>query len=163
MVGDILQIVLIVIVLCFTFIGSNRGLVLSLLFMVKGVLTMAAALGIAPVIMRYLPEDLMVREGISFVIGLAVATLVFTLLVRLVKIADDTPAIGTLNKLGGAVFGAMVGVVVVWIFLAILGLMKELSWCQDIIKSARENRTVMWFQNSSPITWIFRMLGFPLF
>ena len=88
--------------------------------------------------------------------------LVFGIIARLIRIADDLPIVSTVNRLLGFVFGAVSGLLVVWTILAILGGVQEYSWAGQIVKAARAISVVMWLQSYSPIMIILKMMDFPV-
>ena len=95
-------------------------------------------------------------------IALVVWILVFGIIARLVRIADDLPIVSTLNRFLGLVFGAVSGLFIVWTILAILGGVQEYSWAAKIVEAARGNSVVMWLQSYSPIMIILQMMDFPV-
>ena len=132
--GQVLEIFLGVVLLCCILIGSNRGLLLSLYNVVKNLL----------------------------IIALFVAVIVFNIVAHLLQIIGDTPVLGGLNKLGGAFFGVITGFFVVWSILAILGALQEYEWIGELVKAARGNDRVMWFQNCNPIPSVLKRFDFPV-
>ena len=160
--GQVLEIFLGVVLICCIFIGSNRGLLLSLYNVVKNLLIIAATIGIAPVIVKRLPDTLTAKEGIAYIIALFVAVIVFNIVAHLLQIIGDAPVLGGLNKLGGAFFGLITGVFVVWSILALLGALQEYEWMGELVKAARGNDRVMWFQNCNPIPSVLKRFDFPV-
>lgn len=161
LIGQLLAVFLVVILLCCVMVGSNRGLIRGLYGMVKNIVIIAVAIGLAPVIAKRLPETVIAREGIGYAIAFVVCFILFNIIGRLIRIFDDMPVVGTLNRIGGAVFGVIVGFLMVWSILAILGSLQEYAWCKQVIESARQNGVVMWFQRCSPLPPILKMLDFP--
>ncbi len=160
--GQVLEIFLGVVLICCILIGSNRGLLLSLYNVVKNLLIIAATIGIAPVIVKRLPDTLTAKEGIAYIIALFVAVIVFNIVAHLLQIIGDAPVLGGLNKLGGAFFGVITGVFVVWSILALLGALQEYEWMGELVKAARGNDRVMWFQNCNPIPSVLKRFDFPV-
>ncbi len=160
--GQVLEIFLGVVLICCILIGSNRGLLLSLYNVVKNLLIIAATIGIAPVIVKRLPDTLTAKEGIAYIIALFVAVIVFNIVAHLLQIIGDAPVLGGLNKLGGAFFGLITGVFVVWSILALLGALQEYEWMGELVKAARGNDRVMWFQNCNPIPSVLKRFDFPV-
>lgn len=158
--GQILEMLLLAVILCCILIGSNRGLIISLYSMVKYLIVIAAAVGIAPVIAKRLPDSLAARDGIGYVIALLIAMIVFNIVGRLIKVVNDIPIVSGINKLGGAFFGLICGFLVVWTVLTLLGVFQDYEWCRDIAGSARKNDVVMWFQNCNPIPLVLKRFGF---
>lgn len=160
--GDILEVLLLAVMVCCILIGSNRGLIFSLYSMVKYIIIVAASIGMAPVVARKMPETLVAREGVGYIVALAISLVIFNIIGKLLKVVNDMPMVSGINKLGGAIFGIISGFFVVWSILAIIGAFQDYEWCMGIVKSARENDIVMWFQNCNPIPTIFRRFEFPV-
>lgn len=160
--GQILEVLLLAIMLCCILIGSNRGLIFSLYSMVKYILIVAASIGIMPVVVRKMPETLVAREGVAYIVALAISMLIFNIIGKVLGVVSDMPLVSGINKLGGAVFGIISGFLVVWCVLAILGAFQDYEWCMGVVKSARENNVVMWFQRCNPIPLILKRFDFPV-
>lgn len=162
MIGQILEWVLMAVILVSALIGSNRGFLLSVFAMVKNLLTIIAAAASAPTVVSRLPKSWPVREAIGYGIALVIWILVFGIIARLIRIADDLPIVSSLNRLLGLVFGAVSGLLIAWTILAILGGVQEYSWAVPIVKAARANSVVMWLQGYSPIMMLLQMMDFPV-
>lgn len=162
MEGQVLEILLLALVLCCILVGSNQGLFISLYNMVKNILIVAATIGVSPVITKRLPEDMIAKEGVGALIAFAVSFVILNIIGRLIKVMDDIEIVSGINKLAGAIFGALTGVVIVWTILGILGALQAYDWCEPIVKSARENDVIMWFQGCNPVASIFKNFEFPV-
>lgn len=162
MEGQILEMLLLAVVFCCILIGSNRGLIRSLYDVVKNLIIVAATIGMASVFARKLPETTVAREGVGYVIAFVVSVIVINLVGRILKIVNEIPIANALNKLGGAVFGAVTGIFLVWSILAVLGAFQEYEWCRRVVEAGRENNVVMWFQNCNPIPNILKRFDFPV-
>lgn len=160
--GQVLSMIAGAILVCCMLIGANRGLFLGLFCMFKNLLVIAAAVGVAPVIAKRLPETMVAAEGIAYIIALVVSTIVFNIVARLIKEFDEVPGIGAADRLGGAVLGTVVGFFVVWTLLGVLGCFQEYDFCRKVVEAARQNAFIMWIQTTSPLPSILEMLGFPV-
>ena len=60
--------------------------------------------------------------GISFLLVLVVASIVFGIILQLVKIVEKIPVIHGVNRILGAVGGLLKGIVLIWIIFAIIAL-----------------------------------------
>ena len=162
MIGQILEWGLLAIILISALIGSNRGFLLSVFSMIKNLLIIIAAAASAPTVVSRLPKSWPVKEAIGYGIALVVWMLVFGIIARLIRIADDLPVVSALNHVLGLIFGAVSGLLIVWTILAILGGVQEYSWAVQIVKAAKANSVVMWLQSYSPIMMILQMMDFPV-
>lgn len=61
-------------------------------------------------------------KGIAFVLTLIVIALLSRLLLRVIKLIEDAPVIGTVNHLLGVILGTIKGLVVLWVVFAIIAL-----------------------------------------
>ena len=160
--GHILGIVLAAILICSTVMGGKRGLLLGLYGIVKNIVILIIAIGLAPVIAERLPGTMAASKGIGYSIAFIVSVFVFHFIGRLLRVVDDVPVISGINRIGGAVLGLVLGFLIAWSVLAVLGCLQEYTWCQTIVKSARDNTFVMWLQDVSPLPEILKGFGFPV-
>ena len=61
----------------------------------------------------------MVMRGISYVLTLLVLLLLLHILIMVLDVANYIPIVKSINKAGGAIFGAGQGILIVWIFMGI--------------------------------------------
>lgn len=162
MIGQLLGITLLVVILCCAAIGSNRGLIYGLYSMIKNILIVMVAVGLAPVIAKRLPDSVGAKEGVGYAIAFVACIIVFNIFGKLIRVFNEIPGVSGLNRLAGAIFGVIIGFCMVWSILAIIGSLQEYTWCKSIVDAARENSFVMWFQNCSPLPPILKMLDFPV-
>lgn len=160
--GQVLSIIAAVILICCMLIGANRGLFLGLFCMFKNLIVIAAAVGVAPVIAKRLPETMIAAEGIAYIIALVVSAIVFNIVARLIKEFDEVPGVSAVDRLGGAVLGTVIGFFVVWTLLGVLGCFQEYDFCRKVVEASRENAFIMWIQTTSPLPAILEAIGFPV-
>ncbi len=160
--GQVLSMVVGAILVCCVLIGANRGLLLGLFCMFKNLIVIAAAVGVAPVIAKRLPETMVAAEGIAYIIALVVSAIIFNIVARLIKEFDEVPGISAIDRLGGAVLGAVVGFFAVWTLLGVLGCFQEYDFCREVVEATRENPFIMWIQTASPLPAILEAIGFPV-
>lgn len=160
--GQILALILVASVVGCLFIGLGRGLVYGIYSVVKNILIVVAAVSTAPVIVKQLPDTLVAKEGIAYAAALAVSIVLFNLIGSFIKSVRDVPLVGGLDRFGGGVAGLVVGFIVAWSVLAVLGCFQEYEWCKEIVQSSRENRIVMWFQTTSPLPAVLEIFKFPV-
>ena len=65
-----LALILVAAVIGCVFIGAGRGLIYGIYSVIKNIVIIAAAIGIAPVIAKQLPSEVAVKEGIGYVLSL---------------------------------------------------------------------------------------------
>ena len=64
----------------------------------------------------------MVMRGISYVLTLLVLLLLLHILIMVLDVANYIPIVKSINKAGGAIFGAGQGILIVWIFMGIVNI-----------------------------------------
>ena len=69
----------------------------------------------------------MVMRGISYVLTLLVLLLLLHILIMVLDVANYIPIVKSINKAGGAIFGAGQGILIVWIFMGIVTLLSTFS------------------------------------
>nr|MBP3598927.1 CvpA family protein [Eubacterium sp.] len=163
MEGQVLEIIIFAIMICSIMIGANRGMLLGIFAVTQKILVLAITLGAAPVITDVLPESVKVaRQGVGYAIALVASWIIIWLLSKLIKVVNDAPVVGGINRFGGALLGAVAGFLMVWCLLALLGTFQEYAICNGIIESARANSRIMWFQNLSPLPYMMDKMGYPV-
>lgn len=160
--GQVLSMIAGAILVCCMLIGANRGLFLGLFCMFKNLIVIVVAVAVAPVIVKRLPETMVAAEGIAYIIAIVVSTIVFNIVARLIKQFDEVPGISSIDRLGGAVLGTVVGFFIVWTLLGVIGCFQEYDFCHKVVEAARENPFIMWIQATSPLPSVLKMIGFPV-
>lgn len=144
------------------FIGIGRGLIFGIYSIVKNFLIIAVAIGTAPTIVKQIPDTVVAKEGVAYLITFILSLIVFNIIGSFIKSVHDVPLLGGMDRFGGGIAGMIVGFLVAWSFLALLGCFQEYEWCREIIKASEQNQIVMWFQRCSPLNMALDMLGFPV-
>lgn len=86
----------------------------------------------------------MVMRGISYVLTLLVLLLLLHILIMVLDVANYIPIVKSINKAGGAIFGAGQGILIVWIFMGIVTLLSTFSWAYQIIQMIDESPLLAW-------------------
>lgn len=87
----------------------------------------------------------MVMRGISYVITFLVLMLLLHILIMVLDVANYIPIVKSINKAGGAIFGAGQGILIVWIFMGIVTLLSTFSWAYQIMQMIDESPLLAWF------------------
>lgn len=87
----------------------------------------------------------MVMRGISYVITFLVLMLLLHILIMVLDVANYIPIVKSINKAGGAIFGAGQGILIVWIFMGIVTLLSTFSWAYQITQMIDESPLLAWF------------------
>lgn len=86
----------------------------------------------------------MVMRGISYVLTLLVLLLLLHILIMVLDVANYIPIVKSINKAGGAIFGAGQGILIVWIFIGIVTLLSTFSWAYQVIQMIDESPLLAW-------------------
>lgn len=86
----------------------------------------------------------MVMRGISYVLTLLVLLLLLHILIMVLDVANYIPIVKSINKAGGAIFGAGQGILIVWIFMGIVTLLSTFSWAYQVIQMIDESPLLTW-------------------
>lgn len=86
----------------------------------------------------------MVMRGISYVLTLLVLLLLLHILIMVLDVANYIPIVKSINKAGGAIFGAGQGILIVWTFMGIVTLLSTFSWAYQVIQMIDESPLLAW-------------------
>ena len=86
----------------------------------------------------------MVMRGISYVLTLLVLLLLLHILIMVLDVANYIPIVKSINKAGGAIFGAGQGILIVCIFMGIVTLLSTFSWAYQVIQMIDESPLLAW-------------------
>ena len=86
----------------------------------------------------------MVMRGISHVLTLLVLLLLLHILIMVLDVANYIPIVKSINKAGGAIFGAGQGILIVWIFMGIVTLLSTFSWAYQVMQMIDESPLLAW-------------------
>lgn len=156
-----LEIFIVAVVLVSILLGANRGIIMSIFNLIKWILIVAASIGVCRVIERLLPTSITTaRMGFAFAISFVICIVVFQVFSHIVKVVDDAPGITVLSRFGGAVMGAIIGVILAWTLLALIGAFQEYMYVGKIASSARESEFIMYVEKFNPFPAYLKTLGF---
>lgn len=85
-----------------------------------------------------------VMRGISYVLTFLVLLLLLHILIMVLDVANYIPIVKSINKAGGAIFGAGQGILIVWIFMGIVTLLSTFSWAYQVIQMIDESPLLAW-------------------
>lgn len=86
----------------------------------------------------------MVMRGVSYVLTLLVLLLLLHILIMVLDVANYIPIVKSINKAGGAIFGAGQGILIVWIFMGIVTLLSTFSWAYQVMQMIDESPLLAW-------------------
>lgn len=150
------------VILLSTLQGASKGLVRKVYSLVRLLLLLVVTLVLTQLILPVMPSDLQAREGIALLVALIATAIILNVVEHVLKIIDHIPVVSTVNKLGGAVLGFVIGVLLVWIILLLMGAMQEAEWCRRASEIVRQSPVLMQIQQFNPLPIIMENFDFPV-
>lgn len=141
--------------------GWHRGFVMKIYTLIRLVLLLVLTMILVPVILPFFPAHIAGKEGFSFVVSFLAAAVLLHIFAKLLKIVDKIPIVGTVNKLGGAILGVVLGILFIWLLLFLAGSFQEIPWCYRITSSIRESEVLMMLYQFNPFTYFMKYFDFP--
>lgn len=138
--------------------GACQGLLLKVYSLVRAVLFVAGGCVAAFVLMIVLPKGIAGREAIALIAGLILTGTVLGVIGHILKIADHIPVINTLNKLGGAVLGALLGLVLLWVLMFVVVAGRNLEWCREVDDAVKQSALLGELYRINPLLVIMQKL-----
>ena len=80
----------------------------------------------------------------------------------MLKLVDHIPVLKTVNRLGGAIFGACIGIVLIWVLLAVIGAFQDVAWCREISECAKQSEILRTIQKFDPMSYVLKKIDFPM-
>ena len=158
----LVELIALVLLLLCVLDGIHKGLVLKVFSLIRIVVILVLTVVLVPVILPVMNENNVAGSGIAYVAALVVALVAVQLIAHLLKLVDHIPVVKTVNRLGGAVLGICIGVVLIWVVLAVLGAFQDVSWCREVSACARESEALRMIQRFDPMTYILKQFDFPV-
>lgn len=141
--------------------GLHRGLVMQIFSFVRMILILVLTVVFVPLILPMITQENAVRNGIAYLAALVVALVAVNLVARLLRIVEHIPVVKTVNRWGGGILGACIGIVLIWVALAVIGAFQEASWCREIADCARESEILQSIQRFDPMMTVLQHFDFP--
>ena len=136
----ILEMIAIAIVVLGMIGGAIRGVLSTLYSLVKAVLVMGLAAVLYPAVEKLTPKDLDWRAGVAVLVALVIAIIALGLVAKVIKLVDKIPVVSTLNHIGGAALGGVLGVLLVALFVIVITLSRDAEWCQAIYSAMMKSK-----------------------
>lgn len=133
--------------------GACQGLLLKLYSLIRVVLLLVGTAVATLVLLLILPENLSGREAIAFVVSLVVVGIALGGIAHALKIVDHIPVVKTLNKIGGAALGVVLGVFLLWLLMFVITLGKDVAWCKETILAVRQSKLLGGLYRINPL-WV---------
>lgn len=142
--------------------GVHKGLLLKVFYLVRMIVVLALTMVLVPIFKPVFAGNLQTQNGVAYIAALIVAAIAVAIVVRVLKLVDHIPVLNTVNRLGGAIFGACIGIVFIWIALALLGAFQDVSWCKEATECARQSEILRIIQKFDPMSYLLKQIDFPM-
>lgn len=149
----VVELAAVVLVLACIVQGACQGLLLKLYSLVRAVLFLAGFGIVTYALLIVLPAGLTGRQAVAVILGMILVGAVLGIVAHLLKIVDHIPVINTFNKLGGAVFGAVLGILLLWVLMFLFVLGKDIAWCREVDEAVRQSRLLFELYRINPL-WV---------
>lgn len=157
----LLEIIALVIIIVSLLEGAHSGLVMKIFSLVKFVLILIVTIVLVPILKSVIAQENVARDGIAYVIAFVVAAIVIHVVANVLKIVDKIPIVKTVNRLGGAILGAAMGLILVWVALLVIGAFQNVAWCHDVSEAAKNSTILYQLQRFNPMIYILKEFDFP--
>lgn len=158
----LVELIALVLLLLCVLDGIHKGLVMKVFSLIRIVVILVLTVVLVPVILPVMNENNVAGSGIAYVAALVVALVAVQLIAHLLKLVDHIPVVKTVNRLGGAILGACIGILLIWVALALIGAFQDVSWCREVSACARESEALRMIQRFDPMTYVLKHFDFPV-
>ena len=158
----LVELIALVLLLLCVLDGIHKGLVMKVFSLIRIVVILVLTVVLVPVILPVMNENNVAGSGIAYVAALVVALVAVQLIAHLLKLVDHIPVVKTVNRLGGAILGACIGILLIWVALALIGAFQDVSWCREVSACAKESEALRVIQRFDPMTYVLKHFDFPV-
>ena len=158
----LVELIALVLLLLCVLDGIHKGLVMKVFSLIRIVVILVLTVVLVPVILPVMNENNVAGSGIAYVAALVVALVAVQLIAHLLKLVDHIPVVKTVNRLGGAILGACIGILLIWVALAFIGAFQDVSWCREVSACAKESEALRVIQRFDPMTYVLKHFDFPV-
>jgi len=158
----LLEGIALVLVLVCVLDGWHKGLLMKVFSLVRIVVILAGTVVLVPLMLPMINEDNIARSGIAYLAALIVALVVVSAVGHALKLVEHIPVVEQVNRLGGAVLGVCIGIILIWVALVVIGAFQDVSWCREISACAKESEILRTIQRFDPMSYALRHFDFPM-
>ena len=131
--------------------GWRRGLLLKLFGLARFAAILIVTIVLTPLLYRILPLDPGLREGAAALGTLVIAIVLSLIAAQVLHIVDKIPVLNTVNRLGGALIGLLIGVLAVWVALLVITSFRDIAWCKTVTGYIRQSTVLSWLVHWNPL------------
>ncbi len=136
--------------------GAYQGLLLKLYSLVKIILLLVGTAVLTMLLLELFPVSSSGGKAVTLIAVVIAVGIVLGAVERTLEIVDRIPVIKQLNKLGGAVLGLALGVLLLWVIMFLLEAFRDVPWCADTALAVRQSTWLGWLYRINPLWALFR-------
>ncbi len=119
--------------------GKNRGLLMEVYSLVKIILIIVGTFILSALILPYIPDYIPGRSGVSYSISVILATIIIAFLDHLLKLITKIPVLSTLDRVGGALIGIVIGIVLDWLAVVFIIKFSDMDWAKQAAAAIQQS------------------------
>lgn len=136
--------------------GAYQGLLLKLYSLVKIILLLVGTAVLTMLLLELFPVSSSGGKAVTLIAVVIAVGIVLGAVERTLEIVDRIPVIKQLNKLGGAVLGLALGVLLLWVIMFLLEAFRDVAWCAEAALAVRQSAWLGWLYRINPLWALFR-------
>lgn len=136
--------------------GAYQGLLLKLYSLVKIILLLVGTAVLTMLLLELFPVSSSGGKAVTLIAVVIAVGIVLGAVERTLEIVDRIPVIKQLNKLGGAVLGLALGVLLLWVIMFLLEAFRDVAWCAEAALAVRQSTWLGWLYRINPLWALFR-------
>ena len=131
--------------------GWRRGLLLKLYGLARFAAMLILTIVLTPLLYQILPLEPGLREGAAALGALILSIVLLLIAAQVLHIVDKIPILNTVNRLGGAAVGLVIGVLAVWVALIVITSFRDIAWCKTVTGYIKQSTVLSWFVHFNPL------------
>ena len=164
---NLLVVVIGLIMLFSVALGAYKGLIRTLVALVSWIAILFLIGWINPYVSRFVIRQLtesgktvntVTVSALSYLIAVIIAVTVVTVVGKVLGLLGKLPGISILNRILGAVFGAVRGIVLIWLFFLIVVITEESKFGTFCLNQIHGSALLLFLYEHNPILAIVQQL-----
>ena len=86
---------------------------------------------------------------VAYFATFALLSIIFAIIIIALKLVTKLPVLGGLNRAGGAILGGLLGLLIVWIMLAVFANLTGHDFCDNAVKQIEESKILTFIQDNN--------------
>lgn len=151
---NIAEVIAVILIIVCALHGAACGLLYKVYSLIRFLLVIVLMILLTPVVISCLPVDILYQQGIGYLVAGVVASIILGIVGHYLKKANKIPLFGSVNKLGGALVGALYGVAFVWLCLELIAAFPGSQLCQQVAVYVAKSELLLKLQHINPLSLI---------